>query len=322
MKGALFFTLALALLITCPSSAYASRIGRIDTEAAEVYKEPQNGSEASDRLPKGSLVEVSNEQVQGFYKVRLKSGHIGWMRTDTVNIDTSLTSIDGPDNNNNTLTTPLSTLPYLSDAPLKTRRGTIGARGFGGVDFLQANDVGSVLGINNFRTGFYYGGQLQYFFSRDFALLFRIENISKSIVATDSATLKTYQHDLTSTPVMMGFEVEFAHMKRLYFDFTVAAGLALSTTLVSTSLNDPAPNQTTFSDTPFTGIGALEANMPLSKDHASIFIEGGYRILRTTNVTPVNQGNGSDIYKVNGQFQSFPIDLGGFFLGVGFVVYL
>ena len=65
-------------------SAHAAQVGQVIVDDASVYEYPQFASKTISKLQKGQGVQVSNLPTEGFYKVRLKNGDLGWISGNDV----------------------------------------------------------------------------------------------------------------------------------------------------------------------------------------------------------------------------------------------
>jgi len=61
------------------SGAVAAQSGKVISSDASVYLYPQSSSRVIGKLPKDSMQNVSNLPTEGFYKVKLPSGEMGWI---------------------------------------------------------------------------------------------------------------------------------------------------------------------------------------------------------------------------------------------------
>jgi len=75
---------SLALLLLISFSAQASLPARATKDDTDVFFAPNLNSKVVLKIPKGTAFESSNYPVEGFFKVRLADGAIGWIAADHV----------------------------------------------------------------------------------------------------------------------------------------------------------------------------------------------------------------------------------------------
>ena len=81
------FVLVLNLILVIflsGSGANAAQLGKIIVDKADVHEFPQQESKTIFSLGKDEMIAVSNLPTEGFYKVRLKSGELGWLSGNDV----------------------------------------------------------------------------------------------------------------------------------------------------------------------------------------------------------------------------------------------
>ncbi len=71
-----FFVLS---LLGLPSFSFAAQLGKVIVDEASVYRYPRQGTEVISSLSRDQSLAVSNLPTEGFYKVRLPNGELGWV---------------------------------------------------------------------------------------------------------------------------------------------------------------------------------------------------------------------------------------------------
>lgn len=76
----------LLILVTGPAMA-ASQKGLISSEETYIFKEADPDSDVLAVLPPGKSYDISTGKLNGFYKIRLKPGMIGWVNEMDIKVD-------------------------------------------------------------------------------------------------------------------------------------------------------------------------------------------------------------------------------------------
>jgi hypothetical protein len=74
----------IGLALFLGSSSFAAQLGKVIVESANVLEFPKSGSKMISSVKKNSVLQVSNLPTEGFYKVRLPSGDLGWVSGNDV----------------------------------------------------------------------------------------------------------------------------------------------------------------------------------------------------------------------------------------------
>lgn len=79
---------------------WAARGGAVNEDDSPVYEKPSAKSKVIAKLDEGTQLVASNQPTQGFHKVRLKDGRIGWIAVSLLDLrpipsGTPSTSEDG-----------------------------------------------------------------------------------------------------------------------------------------------------------------------------------------------------------------------------------
>ncbi len=336
-KGALSLAVGVALLgwPWAPQLALASRAALVDAETVDVVAAPSKNAKILDKLNKGQQIAVSNLPIDGYYKVKTSNGVLGFVPADQLLLQAPPSEeapVQAPPQGSD-LSTPGSMpqgLPEqrvgsarpaaLGEAPFRDKplKKHLRLKGFGGYNFFSVTDGNGLFQADALKYGFNAGGEFAFMFTPDLAMVVRLEKMFKSVFARDTATLKTFQIDVSSIPFQMGIELTLIRDRRLSTHFSILGGLAVQTLLQSTALNEDAPNVTEHSAQAFTGMAKVDLTWHLGSTF-SLFLEGGYRYLKTVQIVPGTSVNGSSLYKdaLTQSFIPIAIDLSGPFVGGG-----
>jgi hypothetical protein len=301
---------------------------------------PDKSSEVLGHLANGESIEISNYPTQGFYKVRTGNGQVGWIDSAGVNKEAPLPppeaelpqsakmppapdTLSSPGASETKETSP-ENIPYedikSTDRPVvesreqeakpKPHRHPYELKAFGGIQKIQFTEVNNLLGTTVFSATKYFGIQFGVPLEERLLAVIRIERL------TNSTSAGATNLSLSSTPVTAGLSYAFVKQKPILLQGSVLLGPAFSTTLDATATDLAAPNMTELSTTAFTELLKLDLGMQLSSA-VELFIEGGYRFLKTSSVGPTTTVNGSALFQSNGVNVPVPLDLSGPFIGGG-----
>lgn len=310
---------------------WAARSGRIDVDGVDLYNGPGEGYEVIDQLPQGAPITASNFPTEGYYKIRTSTGRVGWVEADSIKFDSPLApgsiggsvSAGGAGQEQAPLSSDPSNpfrggSPAYRQEPSSSRRAVsfVRARAFFGGTFFNAESVNRQLNFTELKTGMNFGGELGFRFTKDFAVMFRAENLFRNQAAHNPSANKFYNLDYYTFPVMAGVEITLSEEKNFSSSFAIYGGLGVNTSLDSQALGQgtDSTNVTSFRNTPFAGLGKLNFSYHFNKDaHATL--EVGYRFLRTPNLLPTIDGVGSEIWQAGSVFQEINLDFSGVLLG-------
>ena len=317
--------------------AFAARAGTVDTDSVELREGPTATSKVLDHLPKGTQLAVSNQPIDGFFKVRTAAGVIGFVPSDALVLQAI--AADDASAPPPMQVAPAPSAPAAAGAPAdggrptlsnesafrnsKSNRKFIRVKALGGYNFFSVGDVNTLLNANVLQFGFSAGGEIDFMFTQDLAFVIRIERVFKSVFGQDQKTLKSFNMNLTSYPVMAGLNLALTSGPKWSTHFAVMGGLGLLTDLTAIDLSDPAPNVTEMTSTTFTGVAAFDLTYSFTKTWA-VFAEAGYRYLQTSQIIPGAVENGSQIFENpnTGSFTPVSLNLSGPFIGFGLMVSL
>ncbi len=286
-------------------SLFAAQDTTVIDDNAPVHTEPKVGSEIIEYLPMGLEIRVSTYPVPGgpgsggWYKVRSKTGVYGWVEEKYLSTNkVSQKSEEGP----------------VIVKPERDRKFFI--RVLGGFSFFRPEELNDVFGFSELNTGYTVGTELGFFLAERFAVSFRSEIVAKDVVAKEANTGLTFNMGIRSYPITGGFDFFFAKLPALRLSLGLFAGVALSTTFTAEAMSLSQPNTVVLDSSPFTGYARVNLTRPLGRI-LSIFIEGGYRYLKTTEITTLNASNGGAVFIKDGVYRARSINLSGPVVALG-----
>lgn len=93
-KKIIYFTYLFFLFII-PQLIHAAQDAVVSVSEASVYKNPDRESEVGETLQMGDKIKASNFQKGGWFKVRTKTGYIGWIWNKDISLDMSKSDTKG-----------------------------------------------------------------------------------------------------------------------------------------------------------------------------------------------------------------------------------
>jgi hypothetical protein len=308
------------------SSALAAKNAVVNGKGVILRADPNSSGQSVARLSDGEPVLVSNYPTQGFYKVRTGSGQIGWVDANAINVGGSSTSNLGspddsipPPSSNDPLPRPPTTLGAPTDVqvipyedvkpttdyevrqvrvPVDHPRYPYELKAFGGFQLVRLTEVNQLVGTTVTNSAFYFGLQFGIPLDDRMNILFRLEEITRSVS----------NGSISGVPIMTGLSYSLLkeRPKKVRLKASLLVGVAGSTNFTENSGN----TTTQYSGSAFTEMLKFDLDIPISR-YAAIFGETGYRYLKTASVGPTVNGNPAPSSTI------IPIDLSGLFIGVG-----
>lgn len=305
----------LTILLTMPN-ALAYRAARIATDTVELKAQNNGESETVTTLSQGTRLNTSDVPIAGWYKVRSAKA-TGWIREEDLDFTETNDSKPPTSPKKPPKQRPREQLELesASQAPA-SRESAWNFRVFSGLDFWSPTDITNLVGSTSLQGGGGYGAQLNLSLSSSVSAAVRIEKLSKSSTGPFGSDTVTVQ--LESLPVTLGLEGTILHSRFLSWSIAAHAGAALSTSASETDTTQPTPNVTTLSTTALTALFSTNLNWQFSKPFW-IYLEPGYRYLKTGQSIPSTQGSGTSgaLFQVNGQYVPISINLSGAFVNLG-----
>ncbi len=308
----IFLIKILSVIVALP--AWAARGAVVEDVDTKVYETPSKTSRVIETLAAKTEIAVSNLPTSGFHKVRTPSGEIGWIQASSLVLQDpptaeELVEAGAPDPKEE----EKASEEEKRERKLLEKPGYIKYRGrirlLGNYNLFTASGI--IVNFDGISNGYSYGGEIGFMVSSRTAIVFRVENLSKSVGLADNASSKLFQLDLASLPVMAGLSFTIAQGPRAALQLDFLGGLALNSKVVSTNLTDIPSAISNSSGTGMTGVGKVNVIWQFSKYFSGV-IEGGYRYLSVSSLAPT-AGNGSLILN-----STFNLNLSGPFVGGGF----
>jgi len=297
--------LAVGTVLFWSSFVFGARPASVVQDNTEVYERPDNGSTVVDVLAKQEPVDASNSPTNGFYKVRTKTGVLGWVTSEALGLKESEPVVEKPPQ----AVTPEK--PQKMENSPKSKYAHFQARALGDINFFTA--AGVITNFDNVTLGYSFGGEIGYRFTRALALMIRVEQIFKNLSLTDSTSTTNFTVNLGSLPVMGGLDLQLVRSPKFSLHLGAFAGMAFATQLQSTNMTNSTSSDyiATVSTQSITALGKLEVGWHFSQVF-SLFLEGGYRYLQTSTLTAPTSNNGALILQ-----SSFILNFSGPIAGGG-----
>lgn len=315
----LMVILALAVSTLVSPSAHAARPARVEVDGAQVLSGPSIGSPVVTTVRRGAAIAASNLPTEGFYKVRLGTGEVGWMSAESLVLFEAGSGEEGSAAPSEAPKPATSMTPRLVGRRRAVETPIMRFRSLGIVNLWNPAAITEAVGISSFNTGVGGAGEVHFVMTPRLSMMVRVEHQLKEVVGFDQTAdpPQGYQFVLSSTPVMTGLEFDFTNSRPFSLHASIGLGLALNTRLKSTGKSVAAPNETIYTAHNFTGIVKGGVSWYVYKNLSLVF-EAGYRHNRTAALQPVQAQNGSEIFEDGeGGFVSIPLNLSGPVLGVG-----
>lgn len=268
--------LLVGLQLFLTTNAFAGRYATVGTDEVAVYEQPNPGSKTLETLKKGAVVGASNLPIDGYHKVRTRSGFIGWVAADTLRLD----PIGGgaPSSVASNAARRKIASDGSADSPswsrlARTHEGKIRISALGGLDFFSTSKV--VSSLPSLGLSYNVGGEFIYMFSGAWGLVLRGEYLFNKSGITDLAG-NQYQLTTSSIPILTGIEYSFWG-RVVSFHVGLLGGIALpssSSSAITSGTNVGAT--TTLSANHFTAMLRTNLDWRVSSV-VSLYLEGGYR---------------------------------------------
>jgi hypothetical protein len=254
VKKSIWFLMLLILF--CSQAVLAARNGKVIVDQAKVFEFPRPDAPLIGTVVKEFPVQVSNFQTNGFFKVRIPGGKIGWISGSDVFVHT-------PEPTPEQLQAEAQPKPEQPVSPLVKVQDRIRLQLSAGIHHVSFSGLPSQISASDANGAF--GGSLeaQYALSPSLYAAGRIGYIS-----TSGAAVK-----LSSVPVQVGVSWVPLSWKSFRFGAGVYGGLGLLTTLTLQKNS----NVSQYSATGLMGTGNLQVSYSISKK-LSILFDADYRM--------------------------------------------
>lgn len=324
--------MALAFILAFTVPAQAARVATVEGDKVDMRDGPNETAQPVETLDHGLQIAASNVPIQGFYKVRGPDGKIGFVAEDQLSFAASAPGSgtngkpkDAPSGKDadaeldDDLLSAKSTekSEYLEPRLPGQFQPVITVRGMGGLALFDAADLNSLLQTNNFKNGYYFGGEILFTLARKLSLVGRVEKIAKSFSGIETGTKTLFEFDLASQPLQLGLEYRFDPSPKVFWSFSALGGLALNTSLSAIYLVDGT--NTLLTEHAWTALAKTTLGLKLFSGRLTVFAEAGYRLLKTSALTPTIKGTDSQIFTEPkaGTYVPVQIDMGGLMGGLG-----
>jgi hypothetical protein len=338
MKSAFIFALILVILLPIQDSL-ASRRGVL-TADTPIYLGPSVKQKIVGKASAGSAIDASNYPTEGFFKVRLPNGTLGWIQGDNLKLDPPPADLqeDSPPvtvSPGGIQAAPQVSSPQSSQSkPVKRAKGfdpiSVMFRAFGGYDFYNVGDLNNLVGATVLSGGASFGGEVDIGIDPDFSILIRAENFTKGVYGLNTVTspATTILFNMSSIPVMAGVEYWVVQDRSYRFGLGAMIGATISNSITSTSEPNPlaTPAITTSDTSTLSGIAfasLIRADAHVVLAHGfTLFGEVGYRLyLAPQAITSSTDLTSGSVFMTNGHAAPISIDLSGAELQAGFSFY-
>jgi len=289
------------------TAALAAQFGKVIVDSANVLEFPNGGAKPISALKRNSVLQVSNVATEGFYKVRLPSGDIGWVSGNDIFVMQSDPSAGTPRPG------PVETKSEEAPkAPIEDSDEFWGDRtriqlGFGVKDTLYGGLSDHFAGVDQLNYGKTISLEVQ---RRWFYLLywgFRIElNTAKTGDQTLSATTVQRINEFT-LPLQVGLMVHPIHTRKFRIGLGAYGGVSVvNYTQVEQEVSSIS-SSVKYSSIDPVGSGVIQVVYGLTKA-IGIYGEFDYRYHVTGEQSPTT---------VLGAIPAFQIDYSSYFFKAG-----
>jgi hypothetical protein len=307
-----------ALLFTPQAHAY--RPASISSDSAEVKDSPAPDAQTVANLPRGTRVNTSDGEKGGYYRVRAANAS-GWVRdTDLSFGNASLPPVHRANQRPERMPERMN-----DEAGAEKKDKTPTSHDwfltvFGGLDTFNPSDVNTLIGSTALNSGAGFGGELAYGLSKDWFLAFRLESIGKNVTGnSNNGAGATFNISMSSTPVMFGLDYQAAQGSDVSFDLGGFLGEGLGTKLNIAAASSSSDVTTISGSAPVFELVA-DLNWHITTP-LWLFAEGGYRYLKTSQLTanPVGTTSGAFLSPTQSSSNVIPVDISmsGLLLNLG-----
>jgi hypothetical protein len=306
MRGLLCFGLMFFLSI----GAHAAQLLKVEVDRAKIFEGPSRSAGVVSELPLDMPLAASNLSIQGFYKIRTEDGRLGFIEVSNVgplSQSEALSELYLPPDRAQVE----EILKLAPEAPADQKK--IQLFFLGGYGIFNSPELSDATGLTGVRGGAHFGAELDARMSKGVSLGVRFEFIRSSASVLDLSGSNEYLWDFSSFPVQVGLALNFWLSQAVVFRADAFGGLGFTTQLTSSpGDSSTATNQTVFSSMAPTFSTQLALQYWIQPGFA-LFVSGGYRYLRSSEIQePIIEGaSGTEIFKVNGSYVPFPINLSG-----------
>ena len=254
----------MAFLLFVTQSAGAARNGKIITDQARVFEFPRMDAALVNTVPVDSPVQVSNQQTNGFFKVRIPGGQVGWVFGSDVLVTTPEMNpqLTEKINKSTTERTPEGE-QFQAQAPTPASDDRSRLQIYGGIQTIGFSGVPSSVDVTDAKNGIGVDLETQF---QWWSMLYgtaRLEYLSHS------GSIVRFR----SLPILVG--LSFVPISTYFFRFGigVSGGITPLTSFVITK-NDLKAD---YSSIDWIALGNVQTSFRLSK-RIALFMSGEYRM--------------------------------------------
>lgn len=225
----------LLILVFSYSSVQAAQDARVVNDDAKIYSNPDFDSDVLDRIEKGQILRVSEENRDGWFKVVLPMQEgkrlFGWMRSDDLSGDTLKQDLTA------------AGIQRFSPVVAEPTIRQLVFYAYGGLGYLSPFYPNSNLtgqGITSYYS-FYFGGEVGFRFDSSWTLFFDYHRLSYSYLTVMDGVLATY--GVASNNLL--FLVEGVAIYEKPYKMGIVLGLGASIGSTAT-LTTPTTQETTL----------------------------------------------------------------------------
>jgi hypothetical protein len=287
----------------------AARPARVITGTAEILAEPRSDAQVLESLSNDAPVAISNQPTEGYFKVRTSAGKVGWISASVVQAEGEV-----PDAGQ------VEDLAQRSTGGPRIDRGTgVAISLLGGAAFGVPPDINVLFGLEGARTYFGAGAEVEWRFTRRFGFLLRGEWQGENAVIVNTDGTATFTYVSFASPLQIGLNWAMIAGRSFELGLGAMGGISPVTWVSTEELPNTSGDAATFASTVgFTAAARLNAIFAVTS-RFSLFLEGGWRMLLTAPVIPLEDASGSALWKNNDTQEFIPLTLSnsGPFIGGG-----
>ena len=287
------------------SAAHAAQVGTVIVDEARVRVYPQAKSESIGTVHRDQKLAVSNLPTEGFYKVRLPDGEIGWISGNDVFVGANGPAKVGNDLREGPDTSGDSSVDDVSVPPVKIKKSREALKELDGYPGDYSRILLMIGGqwpsYDGFKQKFVtegidpgYGGILEFQFrmSKHFHWATRAEFTFSNVNAKDIGGGKTQTLKQSSIPLQLGINFSPVTSREFRLGLGLYAGMVVSSSMVVSQSSSTLNEQVEYSSVDPTALGVIQMSFGLGK-HIALIGEVGYRYEKTGTLPATTRFGGN-----------------------------
>lgn len=307
------------LLAMSADLAHAARNGAVDADETELRVAPQEKAPILRKLVRGTRVEASNEPIEGYHKVRLQDGQIGFVNSK----DLFLAPV--PRGEGGVIAAILRGPKPNDPDSVKTASIRLGS----GVGFGHFGAVNTLIGFDRFSNPLSFSAEVAWKLTPAVMLLvggdYSMHSLTLSGTVSKSTTTvtRTYAFGESAIVARAGAAWLLVNEEHWLIDVALMGALSPAVTITAqltaaeaTDVSTASPNTTTLSALGFGAVTRLLIERRIWKGLGAT-VESGFRYITTTATQPSSSPNGSDLFKQNNAYVPVALQLVGFYVQGG-----